>query len=350
MNEIKFKTKEEEFDYYGNIFKKEIEKIIPHRIVNPELLLCRCPFCGDSIKNSMHMHFYIGFVNKDVFLYDCKRCSSQGRITADLLKKLGIFNSELEEFVSRKKKYWINSNKVIKYDNERIPIFNLVKKINESDRFKVDYWENRTKIKLTQEAIETYRLIFNLEDFLSFNKISLYNYTKEQIYTIKELSKNFLGFLSNNNSIISFRAVRETDFRQKFNFVINENYKRPFYYIPKTSIDIMSKNPKIVLSEGPFDCIVSKNRFYDKDNPDIIFAACGGKAGYKRVLKEIIAQTGFINATIIFYSDSDVAPEVYTRDILGPFGNLLHGIIYYNTLAKDFGNMNDDVKLEIKKF
>lgn len=322
------------------------------RLVNETELVTRCPFCGDSQKHKNHGHFYIGFKDTGVIVYYCHKCVARGTFTPDTLDRFGITDFEIREYISKKKKYVNNTNKFINtnYGNT-IPNYIIPKQVIGKNKFKIDYFENRTGIRVTKEILDSYSLIFDLEDFLIQNHIPISSYSYENQYIIKELSENFLGFLSTNKSMISFRNVGKTKLsREKFNFVISDGYKKPFYYIPKSSIDLLTLNPKIILAEGPFDIICIKERFFPRDSTDTVFASVGGKAGYKKILKEIIGLTGFLNPEVLFFSDQDVDFETYTNNILGPLKNIIHGAVYYNTLSKDFGNINDDFKFEIYKF
>lgn len=342
----------QEIKYTFDLLASELLKTQSSKRVNNTEIVVRCPFCGDS-HNIKHAHCYVGFKEEDgVVLYFCHKCPATSRVTPDFLHKMGIFNDELDNYFSKKiNKYGRSINKIIKNNLISIPNYVLPKRIKPEDEKKAKYFEKRTGIRVNNEAIENYNLIINLKDFLNENNIPLCRYTDEKQYVINELSKNFLGFLSNNKSMIAFRAVNGTSFtKNKFNFVIDDNYKQSFYYIPKTTIDLLTLRPKIVLAEGTFDIIRVKKQFFPSDSTDAIFASVGGKAGYKKILKELISMTGFLNPEIIFFSDRDVSFDTYTKNILGPFYGLLHGAVYYNLKGKDWGEAHDDVDFQIFKF
>lgn len=322
--------------------------------VHEDEYVTECIFCGDSQNHKNHAHLYIGFKEDGNVAYFCHRCPAHGFFSVDLLSKLHCYNEEIIEFfkkISKKKhaKTTYLSNPLNKKEiniNYKIP-----KYINPQDMFKKDYFANRTGIALTPNLLTEYSLIINLTDFLNENNIPINSYPKETQYVIKELSKNFLGFLSANKSSISFRAVRNTSFsKTKFIFTINEDYKLPFYYSPGSNIDLLTLQPKIILAEGPFDIICIKKRFFTKDSTDTIFAAVGGKTNYKKILREIIHKTGFLNAFVTIFSDKDVNIDEYFNHSLSLYKNILHGRIIYNKLAKDFGNINTPFKFKIYKF
>ena len=341
---------DQEIRYIHDLLASYLLKTESSKRINNQEIVVRCPFCGDSA-NRKHAHCYVGFKENGAVLYFCHRCPATSMVTPEVLHKFGIFNDELDAFFGKKRKYTSFITKIIKNNVVQIPNYVLPKRIRPEDEIKAKYFEKRTGIKVNNETIENYSLVINLSDFLTENNILISRYEKEKQFVIKELSKNFIGFLSSNKSIISFRAVGDTNFtKNKFNFVIDENYKQSFYYIPKTSIDLLTLNPKIVLAEGTFDIICVKKQFFPSDSTDTIFASVGGKAGYRKILKELISMTGFLNPEIIFFSDRDVEFENYTKNILGAFYGLLHGAVYYNQKSKDWGDINEGASFQIFKF
>lgn len=338
------------------------QKIIQHlshipnfRKVHEDEYVINCINCErDSDKK--HGHLYINFQPNGVILANCFKCPLSLKVGVDFLHKLGIYDSEIIQFIKETQ----SNKKILNYNNGYLSQtmrkkdenrYYKIPRMREEDVFKKYYFEKRTGIKLNNSLITEYSLIFNLLDFLEENNIPLSRYDRSTQYLIKELSKNFLGFLSANRSMISFRCVRKTNFsKNKFNFVIDPEYKISFYYTLGVTVDLMTPKPKIVLAEGPFDIICIRERFYTKDTTDTIFAAVGGKANYKKILREIIHKTGFLNAEIFIFSDRDVQLEEYTDNILMPYKNILHGKIIYNELSKDFGDINTPFQFKIYKF
>lgn len=344
----------EEISRIHTLIKEFILTLPRSKRIHEDEYVTECIFCGDSQNHKNHAHLYIGFKDDGNIGYFCHRCPANGFFSVDLLNKFHYQNEEVIEFFKKlsKKKYNKTNYLSNPLNKKEINInYKIPKSINPQDMFKKEYFEKRTGIRLTPNLLVNYSLIFNLMDFLNENQIPLNSYKKETQFVIKELSKNFLGFLSANKSIISFRAIRNTNFsKNKFNFVINENYKLPFYYSPGSNIDLLTIQPKIVMAEGPFDIICIKERFFTKDSTDTIFVAVGGKTNYKKILREIIHKTGFLNAHITIFSDKDVNIEDYLNNSLSLYKNILHGRIIFNEVAKDFGDINIPFKFKIYKF
>lgn len=337
------------------ILKEEILKREVSKRVHEDEYVTKCPICNEIGSSGKHGHCYVGFKDDGNVFFMCHRCGAKGKFTPDILRKFDIKLDILREFFEKinKIKIRFTANNMAKSLNRREKYINykLPKPLNGKDDNKIEYFEKRTGIKITDESTDLYSLIFNLENFLNENNININSYNRDKKLVIKELSDNFIGFLSSNKSIISFRAVNRTNFsKNKFNFVIDEDYRQPFYYIPKTTVDLLTLQPKIVLAEGTFDIINVKKRFFANDTTDTIFASVGGKAAYRKILKEIISITGFLNPEIMFFSDKDVDVETYIKNVLGTFYGILHGAIYYNQLNKDWGEIEEDYKFEIYKF
>ena len=73
---------------------------------NNSQLYTRCPFCGDSSRDSLAKHFYIkiDIDNDDIpIMYNCFRasCAQSGIMTSDVLRMLDIYDLEMSSSLSR---------------------------------------------------------------------------------------------------------------------------------------------------------------------------------------------------------------------------------------------------------
>ena len=62
-------------------------------------LITRCPYCGDSTKNSNHGHMYIGVTAPYSFF--CQRCETKGFINLKNIKDFEVDNPELAIKINR---------------------------------------------------------------------------------------------------------------------------------------------------------------------------------------------------------------------------------------------------------
>lgn len=311
----------------------------------------RCPFCGDSKKSLTKTHLNVRLTDEEfsVPVYRCNRCGASGRVDSYFLDLLGLYNSdfEYENKINNKNAALIVGNKGFK-QNKIKPIKLLPPLNNESTRIKKEYIENRLGIKLTVEDIKRYKIIFNLYDFLEYNKIK--TLTRKE-YITDGLDNQYVGFLTCNNEFINFRNIGNIDeyYKRYINyniFGIQDNTKR--FYILSNNINIMKKC-KIIIAEGVFDILGIYNHIYNKETKDnVLFCAVQGM-GYNNIIK-YINKLGIIFANYEIYSDAEVELKKYIKlkDELGFRVENSKFTICYNLLSKDCGVTKD--KIKIKKY
>lgn len=320
---------------------------------NPEQIhvRCRMPDCGDS-NNPNSAHMYVGVSRRDPTKlgYECKKCSASGYVDEKFLTMYDIDPSRYVEYFKNRtggirKTYDMNNNKRI---DLKIP-----RTILPQDRRKVEYIERRLGRHITPDDINNMKIVLNLGQTLNFNKIDPTSLVQEPtpeklknlINEIDELSNHFFGFLSANNNRITMRNMGSSIFNEKYHvFTIDPSIVDPFIYYPKMSIDICTDSPEIIMAEGVFDILGVRERFYkEESNTNRFFVAVGGVGSYRRCLKSVLKMTGFLDATVRIYSDSDVSPEMYKKVFL-EFSEYMKFEIVYNVRSKDFGDVQDDVE------
>lgn len=327
---------------YGKI-KEYLSNLHVYRpTLNGDEVAIRCPFCPDG-KSANSAHFYIGFKD-DIILYECKKCAASGRFTYNILNKLDIYDKEIEKFLRNKYKF---ATKKINNIGMIINNYKIPEEYSDKDLDKIFYFENRTGVNINKTNIKKYRVVVNLREFLELNKIDIPNKI-----LVNDLSRRYIGALSYDKNTVSLRQVirsNTTGSKTHYRYSLNPEIKQGYFYIPETTIDIMTPSPKIILAEGGFfDIICIKNRYYPSDTTDTVFASVGGVSGYKTVLKKILSITGFVNAEVVVYSHDDIPIDTYRNQIFSIYKNLLPIKILYNENGKDFGNINDIIK--IKKY
>lgn len=328
-----------------HIQKKLLELPVSYLKSQGSQVLVRCPFCEDSIKNPHHAHFYIGFLDNGVIVYDCKRCPTSGKLTKEVMHMMNIYDENIDKYLDSKQKMGIT--KKISYDNTLYTDWKIPPNIDEKDLKKVRYFETRTGIKVTKQTVQDYKIILNLNDFLSYNNIDLISNImnkKEKAYQIellRDLSDSFIGVLTYNKNTINMRNIDSKLTKKRYyNFTINKNIKSTSLYIPTSIIDVLALNPKIILAEGFFDIICVKNKFFpDKTSQNLLFCATGSKGSYVKALTQLMKITGFIDAKVLIFSDKDVDIEEYRTKIFPVYRDMVKMDIYYNNPYKDFGHI-----------
>ena len=161
--------------------------------------------------------------------------------------------------------------------------------------------------------------------------------------TIEMVTQEGVGFVSYDKTSISFRNLHPSEERgiPRFNIIhLYQNIKRPYFYMPPLSVDLLSPIPKIVVTESTFNAINIQNYFY-KDNVDCVIASASRK-GIKRLIKNLICLTGFVSGIIEIYADNDKTfSEEFFAEQLDEFAAIYDTRIILRTDEgeKDFGSL-----------
>lgn len=334
--------------------KNKLLEIYPVNETGINQLAVRCPFCGDSQKNSKSTHFYIKINLKDdePVLFNCFICTTSGILNPSIMRTLDIndlqLNSGLLAYNSMSVK---NVNTSLGITNNefdfRVPVPDMS---SDNVQKKKEYFENRLGIKTTVEEMVAMKIVFRLGEFLKYNDVETLTVNKQKALA---LHNDYLGFLTGRNEFINFRQVTPNNkFKRYENYSIFKGLDntRRFYIIPN-EIDLLT-NEKIVIniSEGPFDIQGVYHHIFDKDSNNMIYAAVCGSA-YVTVIKYFIKMGIYGNVDINIFSDNDKKPQFYKKMIeeLSPWINKFN--IYYNDHEKenDFGVPKDRIKMVKRK-
>lgn len=302
-----------------------------------ELAVVRCPLCGDSVHtNSAHMYIGVKEIdNKQYIVYDCKLCSSNGLLNSNILRRLGVTDLRIEEYLkSLRNKNYI---KTFSNDDDLSGIIYRYPRPSKEDKFKIEYMNNRLQMDFGDyENIKKYGIIYNLSKFLEMNKITSPVVSKE---VISKIDAQGIAFVSPNKSVISVRNIKYKEYNlDRFNIIhLYQNIRHPFYYSPPCNIDILSPIPHIAVTEGSFNIINIQNYFYGADNIDTIFASASRK-GCARVIENLISKSGFTGGKLEVYADNEKSFDIgYYKRILEPYMGTFDISIILNTQDKDFG-------------
>jgi hypothetical protein len=315
-----------------------------YQTTNRKEVRVRCPYCGDSKRDKNHAHLYIQM--KPPFAFYCQKCNTSGVLNSQTLRDLNIFSNDASVSI-------IEANKTIKsvYGVQKVsfkkhnPILNKIETQNSLNA--VDYFCSRYNQTFTNEYIvDKFKAVTNARQFFSDNNISypVDNYNR-QMYDFD----NSIGFLSSDGSHVIFRDITGQQMKRYFNlnlFNDEQSTSNKIYNI-KSSLDMLSDEINLVITEGIFDIIGVYEHLYKgtiEGKNNYIFAAAAGK-GYGAVISHYI-RMGFLNLNITIYSDSDVEPNFF-REMKSDLIYLKNSplTIYYNTIGKDFGVPKDQISL-----
>lgn len=275
----------------------------------------RCPYCGDS-SNPSHGHLSIK-INKDdnsEMLYRCFKCDSSGLLGVNLLEDLGLsFDSDMRSELKR-----FNRNIVTKSNGYSTGFNNYILPIsvedNRSNRMKLDYFNHRLGLALSYDDVCKDKIILDFNQFLDLNGIDrIQSLDDRSFHTIQ---KYYLGFLSKNNNLLTFRNITNIG-RRYMKVKLDYSNVNPdtFYVVPKTT-DILYTNPiRINIAEGTFDILsVKYNLREDYDNEEYYVAICG--SSYASTIRCLIMSGLNTGINIHIYSDNDKSDSFYVRNII----------------------------------
>ncbi len=273
-------------------------------------LVLRCPYCGHT-SSAGKKHMYIGLSPDKPYMFNCFKCEAGGLVNRTFLNLLNIKDEELiqaidihnkEMRISRGNSY--ASNRIrepqIAYDAFEVNYDIYPDKVN--------YINGRLGTNLSVSEMMNMKIIF---DF-SFFKRQIMRYLGATESDFERIQRDYVGFLSVNNTSLSMRCIRQTDI--KYRYLICKLDDRDIYNkafcipscIPYTSDRIM-----VHIAEGQFDIISIYNNITNRST-GIYFAAAGNK--YSAILKYILSK-GIMYMDIHLYFDNDSAGEIAKRQI-----------------------------------
>ena len=306
-------------------------------------LSCRCPYCGDSVKNASSAHLYIK--TEAPFSFFCQKCESSGLLNQQLLSDLLVDNSDLSHLIKVEMNEFKKSNLTNKVSIQKSRQLKIPTPQSDFD-WKREYIENRLGCEITKKDILNLRIIPHLEDLLVLNKMEKMLDNKSFREKCYDIDKNGVGWLSQDNSHAVFRMVNGP-YRYR-NIKLTNSVVSSKVYTVKNKIDILSNKFTIILTEGIFDVLsVFKNLFNGENNPDRLFVASNGK-GFSYFPLRFQREYGFLNLDLHIYSDNDVSLDYY-KDLFKFNKRFSEVNIFFNTFKgeKDFGVPLN--KIEVRK-
>lgn len=321
----------------------------------------RCPFCGDSKKDSRDTHFYIktssdNRMNIPLFPYDCKLCGVRRKIISvqDAIK-IGIQNEDLLEFIGSLNKIQQNimsrsgSNVIAKsLKNSSIPLPDAEKLIT----MKKEYLYNRLQDTDLSENYSRYKIVLDLVQFFIDNKLKPnYDYNNPK-YLLRMMHENTLGFLSFDNTHLNSRDItgkmktRYTQYMIYPESILKRGgvkLETSGMYIIPTVINTMRETLKLVMAEGSFDILRAFTDFYGHDVNHGIFTSVQNSHGYVPCLQKLM-EYGMLFDEIDIYSDDDVDLSFYRQKVKPVVPNAKIRV-YYNTKSKDIGDRTKPTQL-----
>lgn len=309
-------------------------------------VMINCPFCNKEgrLDTNRHMYISLGYNDKPP-QYNCfKNSKHRGLLTKNALNEMTnyspLINDELLNDIQSNTKtnniYYKNTINELQYYPFKIPLPSNNIYIEE----KINYINNRLGLNLSLNELVYNKVIFSLKEFLIYNKIQ--TITRSQ-NTIELLDKYFIGFLNNNNSVITFRNICKDDNilpqqlqKRYIYYTILEKIQNGHYIIPSTC-DIY-KHITLNIAEGIFDILSIFYNLQKANRENNICVAIGGNA-YLKTIQYFLETIGLIDLEIHIYIDNDIDKNILNKikKILTPLQIPVFIHINMAEDEKDFG-------------
>lgn len=297
-----------------------------HIKITSKNIICPCPYC-EYKKEKDHYHLHIGL---DAPIFHCFHGSCEkGGILKKLIRKIEGHDIS-EQFIDKDALKNFRKKKIL-VDKE-INKFDVKLPEVDSKVFPLKDLYLKKRLKFSNISISSIKgLIYNTNDFLDINQIPI----DHSLFRVKDyLHSNFVGFLTENKSMVIFRNMDETSPFKFYKLVVQESNFVDYYKIMGNKIT----SNLIVLAEGVFDIFTSK--IFDFLNTDIKLYASVLSANYPAIIQSIVFNEQIFRPDLTILSDRGIPLEYYKK--VKKFNNHIINkmVVYYNKTGKDFNSMS----------
>lgn len=308
----------------------EIEKVVPYfQPRNDGWSSIRCPFCGDS-DTPDHTHFYIkcGKDPAEPLVFRCFKCNKKGRLTASVLKMIGVTNNAALDLLTSGKynRFVQDEDTKIKFDN----FGNIA-----DGQTQIDYIEHRLGKGFTEADYNRFRLLWNIDNVKDF-------ITNQSVQHSLPNNKESITFLTDDFCMMLTRTFEEGHGSWR-KIKIRDKQGASFYTIEST-IDLFTQEPIVInIAEGVFDILSVYKNFNDVKNSVFLAVLCSDYIpGLDYLIKKGIVGK---NVQVRIYIDQGI-DEKGLKESVKNYKWLFDSIsIFKNAIKKDVGVKLDEIKL-----
>lgn len=289
-------------------------------------LIVPCPWCEYNEKNKKHYHLYIS-LEAPIFHCFHADCQKSGTL-AKLFNKLSG-NDTSEKYIDKEKvkqiqKADIKLNIPIKREDLIIPSL-------KEDYFKAKSFYLKGRLKYSIQNLNTIKgLIFDVEEFININKIPI----DDRLVKIKPyLQSNFIGFLTENESVVMLRNIDDSAEFRFFKLFIIPTPFIDYYKLPGGNYN----SNHVVIGEGIFD--IFNEQIYDYINlkKDVKLYAAALSTSFPALIKSLVFYEKIYRINLSILSDRGMSLDYYKK-IKKYNSHIIDKMeVYYNKVAKDFG-------------
>ncbi|MCK5605178.1 hypothetical protein KAR91_25025 [Candidatus Pacearchaeota archaeon] len=290
-------------------------------------IVCRCPWCEVG-KERSHYHLWIG-LNAPIFKCFGPGCDQKGVVTKVFRKISGDDKTDV----------FVDKDKVKEYVKQKVAFDrNVFQQIQVSlpelrpDIFKMKYLYIKKRLKFHNVNLSSVKgLVFDVDKFIEMNDIAV----DERLFRLRQfLQTNFVGFVSENQSICMFRNIDPTHQFKFFKMDIQPSKFLDYYKL----LGGKRFSTNIVLGEGIFD--IYTEHIFDSLNlkSEVSTYASGFSVSYEALVKSIVYHEQLFRPDVHIISDNGVHLNYY-RKVKRTCSHLINTMsVYYNRMGKDFND------------
>lgn len=309
------------------IYKDDFIEYLKYRLgAEPKItvknIIVPCPWC-EYEHDQDHYHLYIGI---DAPIFHCfgGGCEKSGGLRKLIRKIEGHDISE--SFVSKSELDKKRKQFVKKPDNIRR--LELPEIHSKSFPYKDLYIRKRLKFA-DVPAKYIKGLIFDVHEFLNINHIPI----DETLGRLRDyLHNNFVGFVTERNSMVIFRNTDDTQTMKHYKLYIQNTNFLDYYKLQGNK----RLSNKIVLAEGIFDIYTEQIFDFLNIKNEVNLYASVHSSKYLALIKSIIFNEQIFQPDVIILSDNNIQEDEYKK--LKKYNPHLFNTltVYYNKYGKDF--------------
>lgn len=288
-------------------------------------LIIPCPYCEyPKIKDHYHLNISLELPIFHCFHSDCNKSGTIHK----LMKKLEGKESA-EKFIDQDKVKEFKKNDFklsIPVEKKKI----IIPEIN-NDQFKLKNLFLKGRLKYSNiNNKEIKGLIFDVNNFLQINNIQ----TDENFSRMKDyICTNFIGFLTENESIVMFRNIDDNSKFRFFKLHLDQTRFLDYYKIQGFNYN----SNHVILAEGIFDIFNEHIFDYTKLKNNTKLYACGLSTSFEALIKSLVFNEKIMRIDVSILADRGMSLK-YFKDIKKFNSHIVDKMtIFYNKTGKDFG-------------
>jgi len=317
---------------YQDSFGDFIEEHLGDYKITPTNIICKCPWCDYHKKHSSKNHLYIAL---DKPIFNCFRagCGESGSIRKFIKHISGTYIRD--KYIDDDEMKKLHHNKKINFKDSKIDLYKsfLLPVMTKGEFQQKESYLNQRLQYFQYELNNIKGLIFDVYQFVELNHLSE-SLSDSDKRMLDFLHNNFIGFMTENNSMIVFRNIdHNSDFRYyKLNLQQNDllDYYKITHHIKNTNIIVIGEGIFDIFNEHIFDYLGLKNKAFGY--------YCALNNRFESLIKSIAFYDNVYKPEVVILSDKNVSLNYYKKMKRRLKNICTEIIVCYNEYGDDFGD------------